>query len=550
MSRTTPAEDDKNRLVENDNTAGEDAHSSTGHLNSVQNHKENRYKEHASSEDMAHVTTETVDETVNSRGDANESISSKQNETNDIPFEIVNSEHENNELSNIITETPEDIEHENNGMKTVISMHVNTEVPSTHQHKKKKKKKRSDAEEDMPSISEDVSVRYFPADEQNVNANGQNNGYIPDDEHSDAAPSNESGEVSVIDVPTSDNGDVLHQEQTYDDFHHQAQSNGDVPCQAQSNGDVPYQAPSNSGIPYQAQSNGDVPDQAQSNGDFHHPEISKEETENNAQAKMETFIHGKMCEIRRDITEDTNNSINQVKEEFTEKMRQQSDEIKEQISRNRADLAKAETKRKKKMQKMKDRIKECKGRLKKFEDENMKNQIEFDKRIKASGGKQDDARQKIKENINAIQKLRDEMNRLKEDLKQQISQHRSVSSATDSPSLTQTSQINESSPHTRMETQDLSHSITNSDDAAQSRPTGSLVSPGIPPASRNRRKKKKKEPSIHVTRDGSVQIKHKNNKTINFGNMGSIEILNVQHGVGFTADSLEVEVKSTDYDVI
>lgn len=57
------------------------------------------------------------------------------------------------------------------------------------------------------------------------------------------------------------------------------------------------------------------------------------------------------------MTEDTNNFINQVKEELTDKMCQQSDEIKEQFSKN----ANAERKRE-------DQIRECSARLQIFED--------------------------------------------------------------------------------------------------------------------------------------------------------------------------------------
>lgn len=163
MSKTTPAGDDKNCLVENDNAAGEDAYSGTSHSNSLQNHNENLQRENASNEGWPIITTATIDETVNNTGDdGNGSMSANQNETNDTTS--VNREQEDNELSNIITETPEDIEHGNTASEC---------------------------------------IRNVQADEQPVNANVQNYGYVPDDEISDAVPSNASVEVSVVDVPTS-----------------------------------------------------------------------------------------------------------------------------------------------------------------------------------------------------------------------------------------------------------------------------------------------------------------------------------------------------------
>lgn len=176
LSKTTPSGHDKKCLVENDNTAGEDAYSGTSHSNGLQNHNENRHRENASNEGVAHITTETIDETVNNTGDdGNGSVSANQNETNDINSETVNNERIESEVINFITETPEDMEQRNIGMETESS------VPVTH----------SNAE-----------VLYFPLAENNVIASGQNNGYVPDDEHSDAAPSNENEEVSRIDDPT------------------------------------------------------------------------------------------------------------------------------------------------------------------------------------------------------------------------------------------------------------------------------------------------------------------------------------------------------------
>lgn len=89
-------------------------------------------------------------------------------------------------------------------------------------------------------------------------------------------------------------------------------------------------------------------------------------------------MHGKMSEMKRDITEHTHNNItciNQVKEEVSvlkqdmqEKLFQHKNEIQEQINRNKKDTEKAEVKRQRKMQKLKDQIQECNGRLKIFED--------------------------------------------------------------------------------------------------------------------------------------------------------------------------------------
>lgn len=107
--------------------------------------------------------------------------------------------------------------------------------------------------------------------------------------------------------------------------------------------------------------------------------------QNIAQAKVETIMHGKMIEMGREITEHTNNSINQVKEDVSvlqqtiqENMLQNNNEIKEQINKNTEDIEKAKRKGEKKMQKLKDQIHECNERLRIFETrikENMQNQV-------------------------------------------------------------------------------------------------------------------------------------------------------------------------------
>ncbi|CAG2233291.1 unnamed protein product [Mytilus edulis] len=89
-SRTTPAEDDKNHLV-NDYIEGEDRHSNTDISNGGHNNTVNLHIENESCDKMAIVTTET-DDIVNKIDEGNGSMSSKQNVTNDISSEIVNNE--------------------------------------------------------------------------------------------------------------------------------------------------------------------------------------------------------------------------------------------------------------------------------------------------------------------------------------------------------------------------------------------------------------------------------------------------------------------------
>lgn len=183
----------------NDNTEGEDRLSNTDVSNGGHNNTVNLHIENESCDKMAIVTTET-DDIVNKIDEGNGSMSSKQNVTNDISSEIVNNELEDKKMRNIVTEAAEDTEQSNNGVDTVSSVHNDTDDPCTHQHKKnkKKKQKRSDAEEDKPSISEDLSNRKFTADESNEILNESNNGYIPDDEHSDAGLSNENEKKDKI----------------------------------------------------------------------------------------------------------------------------------------------------------------------------------------------------------------------------------------------------------------------------------------------------------------------------------------------------------------
>lgn len=198
-SRTSPAEDEKNRLVVNEDTEGNDRHSieSNDRSNGVQKKNENLKIEHAIEEkDVVHPKTINVDKTVSCRVDESETISTKHNDTTDTSSKEVNSEIENNEVSNTINENQKDTEQSNIKLEPETSVHTDTDDKIRKRHKKKKKKKISDTEENMYSTSSDLSKINIPANESNDIPNGQNNGYVPDDEHSDAAKPYESDEQS------------------------------------------------------------------------------------------------------------------------------------------------------------------------------------------------------------------------------------------------------------------------------------------------------------------------------------------------------------------
>ncbi|CAC5361131.1 unnamed protein product [Mytilus coruscus] len=493
-SKTTPAGDDKNRLV-NDYTEGEDRHSSTDYSNGVQNNKINLHIEYESCDKMAISISEDLSN-HNFPADEKNEIA---NETNN--GYVPDDEHsdENGEQGKIKSD------------EIAVSSPVDNKNNDNHEIESKSKSN---------SQNEDIKLQKSMEDEDPSSSNGgQNNRAMTNSE-----------DVSGNDGPSSDNGDVPRQAQYNGDVPHQAQSNGDVLHQAQSNsdvtyqaqsngaqfnGDVPHQAQSNSDVTYQAQSNGaqfnsDVPHQAQSNGDFHHQEISRNDIENIAKANVETFIHGQMSEMRRDMTEHTNNTINQVREEvltfqhdITDKMLQQSNEFKEQINKSTEKL--------------------------------------LEKKVEASGGKQDNATSEIIENKNEIQKLLDEMNRLSEILRQQISQQKGVVSVPDTPLFTRTTHVGESSPHSN----NVLRSRIASDDALYNRHSGSLATPDQYSELEKKRKKKKKKrtPSIHFPACGTVHIQHEDN-SIDIEQIGPMEVQHVNRGIRLIGGNIEIDIKS------
>ncbi|CAG2256443.1 unnamed protein product [Mytilus edulis] len=400
--------------------------------------------------------------------------------------------------------------------------------------------------------------------------NDQNNGYTPDDENSDAELSKEneeqntrkSDEVSIsssVDNQENDNQEI--------DSNSKSNShNADIQsCKSIEDEDIgtSNEVKKNgaminshdvSGNDVPSSDNGDIALKAQFNGEeiSSHQEISKNDIENINQAIVETFMHGKMSEMRRDLTEHTNNNINQVREEvmtfqhdITEKMAQQSNEFKEEINKTTEDSEKAERKRQRKMQKLRNQIQECNERLRMFEDrsdEYIPNQKLLEEELEASGGKHDVASSEIIENNKEIQSLRDEMNRLSENLTQQISQQRGVISGPDTPLVTRTQPITESSPHSN----DLLRSKTANDDALNSRHSGPLAPDQYSELKKKRKKKKKRRtPSIRFPGDGNgtVHIQHEDN-TIAVEQIGPMEVQQTNRGIRLTGGNVEIDIKS------
>ncbi|VDH94579.1 Hypothetical predicted protein [Mytilus galloprovincialis] len=408
------------------------------------------------------------------------------------------------------------------------------------------------------------------ASKKNEIENDQNNGYTPDDENSDVELSKEneeqntrkSDEVSIsssVDNQENDNQEI--------DSNSKSNShNADIQsCKSIEDEDIgtSNEVKKNgaminshdvSGNDVPSSDNGDIALKAQFNGEeiSSHQEISKNDIENINQAIVETFMHGKMSEMRRDLTEHTNNNINQVREEvmtfqhdITERMAQQSNEFKEEINKTTEDSEKAERKRQRKMQKLRNQIQECNERLRMFEDrsdEYIPNQKLLEEELEASGGKHDVASSEIIENNKEIQSLRDEMNRLNENLTQQISQQRGVISGPDTTLVTRTQPITESSPHSN----DLLRSKTANDDALNSRHSGPLAPDQYSELKKKRKKKKKRRtPSIRFPGDGNgtVHIQHEDN-TIAVEQIGPMEVQQTNRGIRLTGGNVEIDIKS------
>lgn len=567
-SRTSPAEDEKNRLVVNEDTEGNDRHSieSNDRSNGVQKKNENLKIEHAIEEkDVVHPKTINVDKTVSCRVDESETISTKHNDTTDTSSKEVNSEIENNEVSNTINENQKDTEQSNIKLEPETSVHTDTDDKIRKRHKKKKKKKISDTEENMYSTSSDLSKINIPANESNDIPNGQNNGYVPDDEHSDAAKPYESDEQSKRksdDIAMSspvDNNKIKYQElESKSKSNSQNENfklNRSTEKEELSDGGLNNKSRSNSedvsgnNVPFS--DSGASNHQAQSNGGFPQHVISRNDIENIAQAKMETIMNSKMIEMSRDINENTNNSINQVKEDVTviqqtvqEKMLQNNNEIKEQINKNTEEIENVKRKGDRKMQKLKDQVQECKERLRIFEDrikEYTQNQKLLEEKVVASGGKQDDGRREVIETENEIQKLRDEMNRLSENLRQQESQQKKNISVTDTPLFTKTALVSERSPHSN----DVLRSRTASDDALYRKYSDSIAATDQHSELEKKRKKNKKKrtPSIRFTGDGTVHIQNEDN-TIAIEQNGPMEVQQTNRGIRLTGGNVEIDIES------
>ncbi|XP_076106740.1 uncharacterized protein LOC143075260 isoform X2 [Mytilus galloprovincialis] len=567
-SRTSPAEDEKNRLVVNEDTEGDDRHSieSTDRSNGVQKNNVNlQIQPTLKEKDVVHAKTENVDETVSCRVYESETISTKHNDTTDTNSKEVNSELEDYEVSNTITENQKDTERSNIRMEPENSVHTDTDDKIRKRHKKKKKRKISDTEENMYSTSADLSKINIPANGSNDIHNGQNNGYVPDDEHSDAAKPYESDELSERksdDIAMSspvDNNMIEYQEieskSKSNSQNENIKLNRSTENEELSDGGQNNKSTSNSedvsgnNVPFS--DSGVINHQAQSNGGFPQHVISRNDIENIAQAKVETIMHGKMIEMSREITEHTNNSINQVKEDVSvlqqtiqEKMLQNNNEIKEQINKNTEDIEKAKRKGEKKMQKLKDQIHECNERLRIFEariKENMQNQKLLEEKVVASGGKQDDGSREIIETENEIQKLRDEMNRLSENLRQQISQQKGVISVPDTPLFTKTTHVSKGQP----DSNDLLRSRTASDDALYRKHSDSIAATDQHSELEKKRKKKKRKrtPSIRFPGDGTVHIQHEDN-TIDIEQIGPMEVQQTNRGIRLTGGNVEIDIKS------